>query len=79
MMKNDDFKLLRGFADRRTDDRQTDERIFVNVESLSRLKIHLNRKHICSFNPTLHYDKMIKNSPCKVGLKKFMRLNVNPK
>ena len=33
-MKDDDFKLLRGFADRRTDG-QT----FVIVESLSRLKI----------------------------------------
>ena len=33
MMKDDDFKLLRGFADRR------DRRTFVIVESLSRLKI----------------------------------------
>ena len=33
MMKEDDFKLLRGFGDRRTDGR-----IFVIVESLSRLK-----------------------------------------
>ena len=33
MMKVDDFKLLRGFGDRRTDGR-----IFVIVESLSRLK-----------------------------------------
>ena len=37
MMKDDDFKLFRGFASRRTDGR-TDERTFVNVESLSRLK-----------------------------------------
>ena len=34
MMKDDDFKLLRGFADKRTD-KQT----FVIVELLSRLKI----------------------------------------
>ena len=33
-MKDDDFKLFRGF-----EDRQTNERTFVNVESLSRLKI----------------------------------------
>ena len=33
MMKDDDFKLLRGFADR-----LTDEQTFVIVESLSRLK-----------------------------------------
>ena len=32
-MNDDDFKLLRGFADR-----WTDRRTFVNVESLSRLK-----------------------------------------
>ena len=36
-MKDDDFKLLRGFADRQTDER-TNEQTFVNVESLSRLK-----------------------------------------
>ena len=37
-MKNDDgFKLLRGFADRQTNER-TDERTLVIVESLSRLK-----------------------------------------
>ena len=37
-MKNgDDFKLLRGFADRQTDKR-TNEQTFVNVESLSRPK-----------------------------------------
>ena len=34
MMKDDDFKLLRGFVT----DRQTNGRTFVNVESLSRLK-----------------------------------------
>ena len=37
MMKDDDFKLLRGFDYGRTD-RRTDEQTFVNVESLSRLK-----------------------------------------
>ena len=31
-MKDDDFKLLRGFVT----DRRTNERTFVNVESLSR-------------------------------------------
>ena len=34
-MKDDDFKLSRGFVT----DRRTNERTFVNVESLSRLKI----------------------------------------
>ena len=34
MMKDDDFKLLRGF-----DDRRTNGQTFVIVESLSRLKI----------------------------------------
>ena len=38
-MNDDDFKLLRGFADGRTDER-TDEQTFVIVESLSRLKRH---------------------------------------
>ena len=38
MMKDDDFKLLRGFADRQIDER-TNEQTFVIVESLSRLKI----------------------------------------
>ena len=33
-MKDDDFKLLKGFAERQTEDRQT----FVIVESLLRLK-----------------------------------------
>ena len=37
MMKDDDFKLMRGFADRQTDE-QTDEQTFAIVESLSRLK-----------------------------------------
>ena len=35
-MKNDEFKLLKGFADR-----QTDEQTFVIVKSLSRLKINI--------------------------------------
>ena len=38
MMKDDDFKLLRGFADRQTDER-TDERTLVIVESLLWLNI----------------------------------------
>ena len=37
MMKDDDFKLLRGFDNRQTD-RRTDEQTFVNVELLSQLK-----------------------------------------
>ena len=37
MMNDDDFKLLRGFDNGRTDE-QTDEQTFVIVESLSRLK-----------------------------------------
>ena len=36
-MKHDDFKLLKGFALRRTDER-TNGQTFVIVESLSRLK-----------------------------------------
>ena len=37
-MEDDDLKLLRGFADERTNG-QTDEQTFVIVESLSQLKI----------------------------------------
>ena len=37
MMKDDDFKLLRGFADRQTDG-QTNRWTFVTVKLLSRLK-----------------------------------------
>ena len=37
MMKDDDFKLLRGFADGQTD-KWTNEQTFVIVELLSRLK-----------------------------------------
>ena len=37
IIKDDDFKLIGGFADRLTD-RLTDERTLVIVESLSRLK-----------------------------------------
>ena len=38
MMKDDDFKLLQGFADGQTD-RRTNEQTFVIVELLLRLKI----------------------------------------
>ena len=54
MMKYDDFKLLRGFDNGRTDERtdeQTDEQTFVIVESLSRLKnviINVNNSIRCS-------------------------------
>ena len=37
MMKDDDFKLLKGFALRRTDERMNGQ-TFAIVESLSRLK-----------------------------------------
>ena len=37
MMKDDDFKLLKGFALKLTDE-QTDEQTFAIVKSLSRLK-----------------------------------------
>ena len=37
-MKDDDFKVLRGFVTVGQMDRQTNEWTFVNVESLSRLK-----------------------------------------
>ena len=49
MMKDDDFKLFRGFASRRTDGR-TDGRTFVNVESLSRLKNRASSESIQPFN-----------------------------
>ena len=45
MTKDDDFKLLRGFADERTN--VTDEQTFVIVESLSRLKRAFEAK--CQF------------------------------
>ena len=44
-MKDDDFKLLRGFVTDGQTDRRTNERTFVNVESLSRLKTQLS--HSC--------------------------------
>ena len=46
MMKDDDFKLLRGFEDGGTNER-TDEQTFLNVESLSRLK----NKKVAFFTP----------------------------
>ena len=48
MMKDDDVKLLRGFADRQTD-RRTNEQTFVIVESLSRLKISSFRLGVSKF------------------------------
>ena len=45
MMKNNDFNLLRGFADKRLDKR-TDEQTFVIVESPSRLKMFYNLNSI---------------------------------
>ena len=47
MMKDDDFKLLKGFALRRTDER-TNGRTFAIVESLSRLK-SFNNLRFCKF------------------------------
>ena len=48
-MKNDDFKLLKGFGDGRTD-----EQTFVIVESLSRLKIAQKETLVHShFTPSL--------------------------
>ena len=44
-MKDDDFKLLRGFVTDGQTDRRTNERTFVNVESLSRLKNVPNINH----------------------------------
>ena len=49
MMKDDDYKLLRGFDYGQTD-RQTELRTFVNVESLLRLKIPT----LPLINPTTH-------------------------
>ena len=51
MMKDDDFKLLRGFDYGQTD-RQTELRTFVNVESLSRLKICRKVLFIAKIGPT---------------------------
>ena len=42
-MKDDDFKLLRGFADK-----QTNRQTFVNVELLSRLKIQVILSEVCN-------------------------------
>ena len=53
-MKDDDFKLLRGFADGRTDER-TDEQTFVIVELLSQLKMQRVRKMIL---PTFIFIKL---------------------
>ena len=39
-MKDDDFKLLRGFVTDGQTDRQTDEWTFVIVESILRLKMY---------------------------------------
>ena len=51
MMKDDDFKLLRGF-----DYRQTDEQTFVIVESLSRLKNFFHMLKISIFVYFLGYQ-----------------------
>ena len=59
MMKNNDFKLLRGFADKRLDKR-TDEQTFVIVELLSRLKSLWNIKLaniVIIFDKCHHSDK----------------------
>ena len=56
-MKDDDFKLLRGFADGRTDER-TDEQTFVIVELLSQLKMQRVRKMIL---PTFTFIKLTLN------------------
>ena len=42
-MKDEDFKLLRGFVTDGQTDRRTNERTFVIVESLSRLKNYILR------------------------------------
>ena len=47
MMKDDDFKLLRGFADKQTNE-QTNGQTFVIVELLLRLKILIQK--------TLHFE-----------------------
>ena len=60
MMKDDDFKLLRGFIDRQTNG-QTNKWTFVNVESLSRLKKSIWRESV----PTSLYPL----PPSKVGNK----------
>ena len=53
-MKDDDFKLLRGFADGQTDKR-TDQQTFVIVELLSQLKMQRVRKMIL---PTFIFIKL---------------------
>ena len=56
MMKDDDFKLLKGFALRRTDER-TNGRTFVIVESLSRLK----NKFETSFNHLFEFQQCLED------------------
>ena len=46
-MKDDDFKLLRGFVTDGQTDRRTNERTFVIVESLSRLKSQILKLTCC--------------------------------
>ena len=57
MMKDDDFKLLKGFALRRTDER-TNGQTFAIVESLSRLKIQV--VYICNDYPTGCFINILK-------------------
>ena len=64
MMKDDDFKLLTGFALRRTNER-TDGQTFAIVESLSRLKNVLSeytQYTDCLTTQTYHYGIILINS-----------------
>ena len=56
MMQDTNFKLLRGFVTDGQTDRRTNERTFVIVESLSRLKID---KKLRSILQTSEYSELI--------------------
>ena len=65
MMKDDDFKLLKGFADEQTD-KWTNEQTFVIVESLLRLK-----------NATMYDFAFIKSLNYKIPLNSGKKKKTN--
>ena len=63
MMKDDDFKLLRGFDYGQTD-RQTEGQTFVNVELLLQLKSNNNLHNLLhSFQPGTYLQDYLKSIP----------------
>ena len=69
-MKDDDFKLLRGF-----DDGRTDGRTFVIVESLLRLIIIKNLNRFCctSYSYDIEVVNNILSAEAKLGAKRFLQ------